>query len=152
VDPAGAEFWEGKKASFLEPVCKILLTRRAREYQPQDKKISSVLVRELLPGDPVYVLGNVEVNPEAPRDAADSERLVVRACTEPVKPSLFNFLFFNSQRFLKSRDYRYVFLVSDAYEYKLKDLLHQGIYSILIPGAIWTGGSALQLAIALALR
>lgn len=151
VDPEGASFWDGSNASFLDPVRKILLTRRVREITPGKEQwpVMSIKYKELLAGDPVYVLGNVEVNPEAPENAADSERLIVRACTEPVKPSLFNWMFFNSERFLKSRDYRYIFLVSDSPEHRVVKILRKGIFSILLPGTIWTISSMILLFLAL---
>jgi len=149
VDPIDADFWDGGSASFLEPVCKILLTRRVFKSNPPLG--DTVVTRELFPGDPVYVLGNVEMNPEAPRDAVGSDRLIVRRCTAPVKREWLNWIFFNSERFIKSRDYRYLFLLSDAYEYQLRDQLYRGIYSILVPGAIWTISSMILLFLALKL-
>jgi len=150
LDPMGAaQSWWGGSASVMEPVCKILLTRRVLKSDPPLG--DTVATRELLPGDPVYVLGNVEMNPEAPRDAVGSDRLIVRPSTAPVKRDWFNWIFSNSERFTKSRDYRYIFLVSDAYEYKLREILFRGIYIILVPGTIGTAGSLALLLIALKL-
>ena len=154
VDPEGASFWDGGKASFIDPVRKILLTRRVREITPGKEQwpVYGIMTRELLPDDPIYVLGNVEVNERAPKSALGTDRLIVRACTEPVRPSLFNWLFFNNQRFLKSRDYRYVFLISDSPEHRVVKILRKGITSILIPGTIWTASALALLYLALKLN
>ncbi len=73
------------------------------------------------------------------------------AIAAPIQRSALNWLFFNNEPFIKSRDYRCIFLVSDAYEYHLQNQLYRGIYSILVPGTIWTAGSLALLLIALKL-
>jgi len=149
VDPLKAQFWDGESASFLEPLCKVLLTRRVQKSAPPLG--DTITTASLWAGDPVYVLGYVEMNPDAPRDAVGVDRLIVRPCTAPIRRTLFNWLFFNSERLIRSRDYRYMFLLSDAYEYRVKEILGRGIKSILIPGAIWTFGSLALLLLALKL-
>ena len=39
---------------------------------------SDSVTRTLMPGDPVYLIGNAELNPGAPARAVDSDRLVIR--------------------------------------------------------------------------
>lgn len=150
VDPLGADFWASSKASFLEPIRKVILTRRHKQFVPEnDKVVLSVETRELLAGDPVYVLGNVEINEDAPADAVGVEKLIVRPSTAPVKPGLLTWLFFNSETIAKSRDYRYVFLLTDTAEKSLPPLLRRGIRHIGIAGLVWAVPSIILLSLAL---
>lgn len=75
VDPRGVKFWTG--GSFLTIEAQSVLLARRRRVAPDAGPgvLQTVCLRE---GDRVYVIGAAEIDPEAPADVADSERLIVR--------------------------------------------------------------------------
>ena len=58
----------------------------------------NIHTRMLLPGDPVYLIGTVEENPEAPKDALDEDRLVVRPSQSLVQSGFLQRLMFGGRR------------------------------------------------------
>jgi hypothetical protein len=116
VDPLNVEFWKGNGSPYFEPLRKIHLTRRIerRFLNPLPEE-----TRWLEDGDPVTVIGSVEVNPDAPAEAVDAERLVVRPSTELLRPGLierFVLPGFIGKEFVPGRKYHHLFFLSDAAE------------------------------------
>ncbi|CAB1056945.1 hypothetical protein D1BOALGB6SA_1684 [Olavius sp. associated proteobacterium Delta 1] len=73
IDPRASRFRTRWMTSFGGRITETVLKRR--EQLPD---LSTPHVMTLQPGDPVYVIGTAQPNPDAPADALDSERLVVR--------------------------------------------------------------------------
>lgn len=142
VEPHGADFWDGAAAWLFEPLRKIWLTRRIerRDLNPEPEER-----RFLEEGDPVYVVGNVEIDPEAKPDAADSERLVVRPSTERVPLyALERVLFpeYIGARFRRGRAFRHVFFLTDALDTDVRDLIERNLRATLLMTAVWLASAA----------
>jgi hypothetical protein len=74
IDPRESRFRTRWMTSFGGRITETVLRRRE---QLPDLTTPHVMI--LQPGDPVYVIGTAQPNPDAPADASDSERLVVHA-------------------------------------------------------------------------
>ena len=73
IDPRDSRFRTRWMTGFCGRITETVL--KSREQLPD---LSTPHVMKLLPGDPVYVIGTAQANPDAPVDAPESERLVVR--------------------------------------------------------------------------
>ncbi len=120
VDPKGAEFSHGA-FRFLYSVRSILLTPRVEHGVPG-------MVSRLMPGDRVYVIGSVEENRGASRDAADADRLVVRPSSDWVKPNLLQLLGPTTGSKVPGGDIHHVFFLSDTSERTAADLVREATW------------------------
>ncbi len=147
VDPTGCEIRAGWIADLKGPFGRheIILTRRVE----RDDRIDSV-TRTLMPGDPVYVLGNAEINPEAPREAVDSERLVIRASqASHWSASLWRFLFAGATPPAAESIFN-VFFISDGGEMRARREVARGLRTVRRVGSVWLVSSAALVWLAIA--
>lgn len=127
IDPRGADFHD---FSFLyelgEPPARLALSRN-----------------RLMEGDAVYVLGTVEVRPDAPPLASDSERLVVSALPARHRSAgaAVSSLAWLTDPFSRRRSH--VFLLSDTPESGLQLALEKSLYDtfafgfVLFVASLW---------------
>jgi hypothetical protein len=144
VDPRGVKFWDGKGNFLWSPIRSIYLEKHySEEILPWR---SSAM---LLPGDSVYVIGNVEKNEDAPPDAVDSERLVIKPATGLEAASFFKRLLFGEKRRTKGTDIYDIFFLTDVTELNASELFTKGLKNVWIWMLIWV---ALSLTLTLLFR
>ena len=80
-----------------------------------------------MPGDPVYLIGSVEVNEQAPPDATGSDRLVVRPSPRLYQTNFLRRLIMGSDKWLPGKDIRDIFLLADIDEFGASTILRKGI-------------------------
>ena len=131
VDPQGAEFWDGSGNFLWSPIRSIYLERR---FTVDARNIHT---RMLLPEDPIYLIGNVEENPDAPRDARDEARLVVRPSWNLVASGFLQRLLFGEGERTKGSDIQHVFFLTDLAEFKADEILTRGMNHVWIWMLIW---------------
>lgn len=142
VDPRGIKFWDGRGNFLWQPFRIIYLAKRiSEEVMPWRYRAT------LLPGDPVYVIGNVEENKEAPLDAADSERLVIRPRSGGEEPNLMKRILFGEKRKTTGKDIYNVFFLTDVTEADATALFTRGLKTVWIWMLVWV---ALSLTLAVA--
>lgn len=78
IDPRGATIQPAWQPNLELGTREIALTRRVEPVT-----MTCPEIRSLFPGDPVYVIGNVQERPDASADAVGSDRLMVK----PLEPS-----------------------------------------------------------------
>ena len=144
VDPRGCRVRAGWVTDIRSVwgVREIVLTRRVKKVDRNDS-----VTRTLMPGDPVYLIGNAEINPEAPPGAVDSERIVIRPSAAPTwDGSLWRFLF-GAIRPLPGKDIFNVFFLSDTDEVRARRHILRGLrmvgsiaclWAVLSLGLIWS--------------
>jgi hypothetical protein len=147
VDPIGVEFWKGDGSPYFEPFRKIHLSRRVEQrfLNPLPEE-----TRWIKDGDPVYVIGSVEVDPAAPSNAIDAERLVIRpssAQREPGKIERFVLPSYVGKKFVPGRKYHHIFYLSDRSEHDLAAVTKRTERQVLFWTLAWLGLS-LWLAVA----
>ena len=91
----------------------------------------------LFPEDPVYLIGTVEENPEAPKDAKDEDRLVVRPSRSLVQSGFLQRLLFGEGERTKGSDIHHVFFLTDLTEFKAAEVLTRGMKHLWIWMLIW---------------
>lgn len=137
VDPEGSVIRPSWSLQFLQRmVGNVVLTRRVcpRTYGQKE-------IRELRDGDPVYVLGSVEMNPDAPPDSVDAGRLVVRKGRRQVSvPFLYRLLNVNRQP--EKFTYLDVFFLSDTPEKGAYDWIMADLRKTVLVAIVWMGLSA----------
>lgn len=136
VDPRGVEFWDGSGNFLWSPIRSIYLEKHYSEELLPWK--STVM---LLPGDSVYVLGNVEEKKEASRDASDADRLVIRPASGMENTSFFKRLLFGQKIKDKGSDIYNVFFLTDVTERNAAELLSQGLKNVWIWMLVWISAS-----------
>lgn len=77
--------------------------------------------RSLLPGDPVYIIGSIQENTEADRDASELERLILKPSSSLKSPNLFKRIMLGEDKKTRGTDIYDVFFLSDLTEFKVKD-------------------------------
>lgn len=131
VDPRGAEFWDGSGNFLWSPIRSIYLEGR---FTVDARNIHT---RMLLPEDPIYLIGTVEENPDAPRDAQDEARLVVRPSRNLVASGFLQRLLFGEGERTKGSDIHHVFFLTDLAEFKAAEVLTRGMNHVWIWMLIW---------------
>ncbi|MDD5348467.1 MAG: HEAT repeat domain-containing protein, partial [Candidatus Omnitrophica bacterium] len=92
----------------------------------------------IMPGDPVYVLGSVQRNPEAPPDAVDSEALVVKPNVERKLAGPFWRLLYGGGRTAAWRaGNENIFFLTNSSEQTAAGLIRKGMIISWISAAIW---------------
>jgi HEAT repeat protein len=126
VDPRKAQIRPGWHANFWEAAYQswVLLTRRVT-------RSGGTETRTLLPGDPVYVIGTVEVNEEAPPDATDAARLVVRPSSRRVPAGWLRRLL-SGVKEAPPQDIHDVFLVADTAEVNVPWVILKGAWQVAL--------------------
>ncbi len=95
------------------------------------------VTRTLMPGDPVYLIGNAEVNPKAPPSATDSDCLVIRPSSQSsLSLSLWQFLFGKADA-VRGESIFNVFFLADRDEVSAKRLILNGFYTVCGLALIW---------------
>jgi hypothetical protein len=108
----------------------------------KDDRFDSV-TRTLMPGDPVYLIGNAEVNPDASPDAVGSERLVIRPSARSTwSVSLWRFLFGNTKPKPGESIFN-VFFLADKDEVSAARLIINGFYTVCGIGQLLLASSAI---------
>jgi hypothetical protein len=137
VDPEGAvmrSFWS---LQFLQRMGgSVVLTKWVTQRAYGRKE-----VRELKDGDPVYVLGSVEQDPEAASDAKDSGRLVVRRSRRQV-PMPFLYRLLKAGRSPEKFTSLDVFFLSDTPEQRAYDWIMADLRKTTTVAAVWIGLSS----------
>lgn len=128
----------------LEGCHEIVLKRRVEKNDRDDS-----VTRILMPGDPVYLIGNAEINPAAAPDAADSDRLVIRPSSRSSwSLSLWRFLFGKAKR-APGHSIFNVFFLADNDEVSARRLILNGFYTVSGIGFLWLASSAVIFSLAL---
>lgn len=141
VEPHDAEYWDGKVSWLFEPMRRIRLTRGERSFLNPELEERCVLRS----GDPVHVVGSVEVRKDVPPDAVDSARLVLRASSERVRTTWIERLLFPSfigEEYRRGRGYLHVFYLTDASEIDLESLLQKALRRAMLASLLWLSASA----------
>jgi hypothetical protein len=139
VDPRGIEFWDGQGSPYFKPLRKIHLADRV------DRRFVNPLPEEtrwLEDGDPVYVIGSVEMNPGAPSGAVDAERLIIRPSSELRQPGLLERLVlpgFIAKKLVPGRRYHHLFYLSDRSEQDLATVTKKAELRVLLWAMVWMG-------------
>ena len=131
VDPQGAEFWDGSGNFLWSPIRSIYLERR---FSVDARNIHT---RMLFPEDPIYLIGTVEENPDASKDAQDEDRLVVRPSRSLVQSGFLKRLLFGEGEKMKGSDIHHVFFLTDLTELKAAEVLTRGMNHVWIWMLIW---------------
>mgnify|MGYP001559189596 CR=1 FL=1 len=147
VDPARCRIRAGWISDFagLFRVHEVVLTRRVERNDADDSE-----TRTLRDGDPVYVIGNAEVDPAAPADAVDSERLVIRPCAATSWSLAVWQAFFGPAALPSGRADHNVFFISDGTELAASEHILRGFRTVLSAGlaclslSLWLCWSAQQ--------
>jgi len=138
VESKDAEFWDGD-IRFLEPIRYILLTQHVERDQ-------GGVVRRLMPGDAVYVIGSVEENRGVGRDAGGADRLVLRPSSEWVRPNLLQRLLPTTESKVPGSDIHHVFFLSDSSERSAAIVMRETIrrtwefalvWAVMSAGLLW---------------
>jgi hypothetical protein len=135
VDPRDARFWDGHGGLLLESIRTIHLEPRYRKL-PAGHEVTG----RLAPGDPVYLIGSVEPDPEAARDAADSDRLVVRPRPRPATGLLDRLLLLEDV--LPGGDAQHVFFLSSTPEHGAAALLRRAAAATVLAAFVWLVASS----------
>jgi len=125
IDPRGAKFRVSRASSYGGRIVEIVLTQRTTSPE-----LTRPLTMQLLTGDPIYVIGNVTLNPEAPPGALGSERLVVKPLVEPGVTNVFASLFFGKWSIPAARRIEHVFFLSDGSERLARSHILKGLAEI----------------------
>jgi len=139
VDPTGAEFRSAAATSQAQlglRVSEIVLTQGAGASgagHAQDLTLRS--------GDPVYLIGSVELREDAPSTAIGPDALVVRARKEQshLTPTLQ--LLFLHENAGQRRDIHNVFFLSDTSEHKTRSLFLRGFWLTWAWSLVWVAAS-----------
>lgn len=94
-----------------------------------------------MPGDPVYLIGNVEMNPDARPDATDAGRLVVRPSSDWVKAGPLQRLFTNVALKTPGGDIRHVFFLADSDEVTAAVMMSAAAAFVWQAVAFWAAAS-----------
>lgn len=136
VDPGGVEFWDGSGNFLWSPIRSIYLEKHFSEEILPWKSTA-----KLLPGDSVYVLGNVEEKKDAFLNASDADRLVIRPASGMKNASFFKRLLFGQKIKDKGSDIYNVFFLTDVTERSAAELLSQGLKNVWIWMLVWISAS-----------
>jgi hypothetical protein len=132
VDPTGVEFWDGSGNFLWSPIRSIYLEKHYSEEIMPWKSTSM-----LLPGDSVYVIGNVEGKKDASFEASDSDRLVIRPASGLEDTSFFKRLLFGPKTKDKGSDIYNVFFLTDVTELTAAELLARSLKNVWIWMLVW---------------
>lgn len=93
-------------------------------------------------GDTVYVVGNAEINSEAPEDAKDAERLVIRPSERSNWNAMLLKTLFGVIRPPAGKDIHNVFFLSDTNETDARRHILKGFRTVMFCGCAWLLASA----------
>lgn len=122
IDPREAKLRTGRATSYAGRICEVVLTKRVE--QPD---IATPMTMALMPGDQVYVVGNVE-----PHEGG----MVVRPLTERFSGPLWKLAYGNAQAPL-GRDIQHVFFLSDTAEHGAAAQIRRGLWQVWLWAALW---------------
>ena len=113
-------------------VREIVLAKRIERDDRDDS-----VTKTLMPGDPIYLIGNAEINAEARPDAADVARVVIRPSARGTwNEALWKGLF-GTVRPPHGREAQNVFFLSDTDEINAKRLILRGFWVVAFIGCLW---------------
>jgi len=139
VDPQGVEFEDALGTIFFESVRKILLTKKRNSYS--DNIGHNGVTRLLIPGDPVYLIGSVEINEDAPPEASDSERLIIRPSSELKQTAIWRRWLLGDAEKSPGTDVSDIFFLADGNENEAYEALKKGIKSVAVLATVWAASS-----------
>ena len=113
----------------------VILTRHVKEEQHGT-------LRYLRDGDPVYLIGNVEANGDAPRDAVGSDRLIVRPRNAAASVDNLLRIYFGVFSAKYRRDIHDVFFLADTSEPAARREIRKGQVFSMVLALVWIGLSA----------
>ena len=130
IDPRGSRFRTRWMTSFGGRITETVLRRR--EQLPD---LSTPHIMTLQPGDPVYVIGTAQPNPDAPADAVDSECMVVRRR----RMDLFSTPMWQlSQGKLQpEHDVEDIFFLTDSKEQVARKRIMKGLWQVWAWAFLW---------------
>ena len=134
VDPTGVDIG-GPGGGEVQS---IILSKHHTRVFHQDHTGS---VWTLMPGDPVYLIGSVEVNEEAPPDATGSDRLIVRPSSRVSQTHFLRRLILGSAKWLSAKDVQDIFLLTDTHEIEASSILKKSVRSWIILAIFFTASS-----------
>lgn len=132
VDPRGVEFWDGKGSFMWRPIRCIYLEKHFTEEVLPYRSVAM-----LLPGDSVYVIGTVEEREDAPHDAADSDRLVIRPASRLYDTGLFSRILFGDKDKTTGKDFFDIFFLTDVTERSAAEILAASLRGVWTWTAVW---------------
>ena len=138
VDPRGVAISKEPGCLFFEQARKIVLTKDRPEVF-EDIHVTQTL----LPGDPVYLIGSVEINHHAPANATDSERLVVKPSSKVTPDKLMLRLLLGKSKDEPGKEIWDIFFLSDTTEAKAKSMLLSKIKQFWMMSLVWFCSSLL---------
>ncbi len=95
-------------------------------------------IRELRPGDPVYIVGSVQLREDSPQDARGPEALVIRPLVEERQDFFWKiFHRYLSDEHPFSHRFQHVFFLSDTVEITARKLLIRHLVASLIIALVW---------------
>ncbi len=136
VDPRGVEFWDGSGTFLWSPIRSIYLEKNYSEEILPWKSTSM-----LLPGDRVYIIGNIEENKEASPVASDADRLVLRPASGLGDTTFLKQLLFGAGSKDKGSDFYTIFFLTDIAELSAAELLSRGLKNVWIWILVWVVSS-----------
>ena len=98
--------------------------------------------RSLNYGDRIYVIGNAEVNPNAPPDAVGPDRLVIRPSDASTWSETFWQNLFGIAKGPRGKDIQNVFFLSDSTELEARRHIMNGFLTVLLFSFLWFAASA----------
>jgi hypothetical protein len=134
IDPSGCRIragWVTDIASMLM-VREVVLSNRVQKIDEDDS-----VMRTLMDGDTVYIIGNAETDRNAPIRAKDSRRLVVRPSEKPTLGESLWRVFFGSSKLSAGRDIHNVFFISDTDEIDARRRILNGFRTVWTAGLLW---------------
>ena len=128
IDPRGASIQPEFQPNLEAGTREIVLTRRV-----EPMTLTTPEVRMLLPGDPVYVIGNVQERGDVRPDAVSSERLVVKPLERKLLSRVESVLPWNSAKL----DVPHVFFLSDSSERAAVTKMRRGVARIAMLASLY---------------
>jgi hypothetical protein len=132
VDPAGARLRTGTAFHLSGQLCEVYLGNRAKRSGRKG---------ELWEGDPLYLIGNVQIDPDAPPDSSGSGGVAVRPLAEPRYSGPLWRLLFGKQPAGLQRKAPNVFFASDSREHGARQAILAGLRQSVLFALIWVAAS-----------
>jgi HEAT repeat protein len=132
VDPAGARLRTGMAFHVSVQLCEITLHNASK---PRGRK------GELWDGDPVYLIGNVQIDPEAVPDPTGAAGILVRPLAQPHHSGPLWRLLFGRQSPGEQLNAPNVFFASDSRERGARQAILSGMRQSVLFALIWIAAS-----------
>ncbi|HEU5283010.1 MAG TPA: HEAT repeat domain-containing protein, partial [Burkholderiales bacterium] len=133
VEPAGARLRAGMAFHMALELCEVALHNAAK---PHGRK------GELWDGDPLYLIGNVQIDPDAVPDPMGAGGILVRPLAQPHHSGALWRLLFGRQPPCQQIDAPNVFFVSDSREHGARRAILSGMRQSVLFALVWITASA----------